>query len=501
MRARVVVAVLVVAACGGSSGPGQQAAAPPSAVEPPPAVAEAPAAPAPESDEISVTSKSPEAIEHFRKGRELIENQRVSEGVEHLKKAVELDPGFAQAIAYLGGYTPGNERFALVDRAAEMTKGLPEPERLFVEAQRATVHGDRGKAQDLLRQLVAAKPKDWRVQLQVAQRALADESWTEAVTASQKVLEVAPTNPLPYNLIAYAEAYQGRWEEAIAAARKQVELLPDEPNPHDTLGEILLAAGRLDEAQAAFEKAIAKSPAFHMALVGVAEIQMYKGDWKAGYATLKKARDAAPRPQDAAGVSITEMWALGGQGKLSEALKAGVAAEKATQEQGRPVVQAFVALNRALLLALSGKRADALKLVDTATAMATKTELAAPLQRNLTMLGEQVRLVAAWKARKPADAEKAYAALEAAARGQEMTTVDQSTLAWAQGLLAWTKGDAKAAVESMRKCSQLDYTCRFMAVQAQRAAGDKAGAAEALAALKRSPRRAIDYVYFWSAAR
>jgi len=494
----------VVGACGGSSASGPGVAAPAPAVEPAAAaVAAEPAAaaPAPESDEISITSKSPEAIEHFKRGRELVDNLRGAESAEHFKKALELDPDFAQAMAYLSSVTPGNEGFALADRAAAMAKDLPEPERFYIEAQQTAAQGDIRKTTELLRKVAAAKPKDWRTQLQLAQNAFIEENWAELVSASQKVLEVSPKNPQPYNNIAYGQAYQGHWDEAIAAAQKQVELLPDEPNPYDTLGEILLAAGRLDDAQAAFEKAVAKSPKFQLALVGVAEAQMYKAEWKAAYATLKRAHDAAPRPEDAFGVGATEMWALAGQGKLAQALKVGEAVDRAAEAQKRDVPHVFSALNRGLLLAISGKTADALKLVDTGYARAKKLELAAPLRRNVTLIGEQARLVAATKAKKPADAEKAYAALEAAAKTQVLSRGDQSLLDWAQGMLAWSKGDAKAAVESMKKCSQLDYTCRFMMVSAQRAAGDRAGAGETLTQLKASPRRANDYVYFWSAAK
>jgi tetratricopeptide (TPR) repeat protein len=506
MKVRLVVAALVVTACGGSSGKGKEAAAPaaavPAAAAPAAEPAPAPApAPAPESEDITITSKSPEAIEHFKKGRELVDNLRSAESVEHFKKALELDPDFALAAAYLGGATPGNEGFALVDRSVGLAREVPDPERRFIEAQKALNDGDTRKASELLRQVVAAKPKDWRAQLLLAQLDFGEERWDDVVTAARKALEVSPSNPQPYNLIAYAGAYSGRWEDAIAAAEKQVELLPDEPNPLDTLGEVLLAAGRLDAAQAAFEKAVEKAPSFHLALVGVAETQMYKADWKAGYATLKRAREAAPRPEDKIGVDVTEAWALAGQGKLADAMKLGAAAEKLAESEGRPVPHTFAALNRGLLLAMAGKPADALKLVDVAYARAAKAELAAPIMRAVTILGEQVRLLAAWKAKKPAAADKAYAALEVAVRQRELTRADRSLLDWAQGVVAWTRGDAGGAFEAMKRCSQLDYTCRFMAVQTQRASGDRAGAKTSLDALKSSPRRANDYVYFWSGAR
>jgi hypothetical protein len=116
--------------------------------------------------------------------------------------------------------------------------------------------------------------------------------------------------------------------------------------------------------------------------------------------------------------------------------------------------------------------------------------------RNLMLVGEQARLIAVWKAKKPADVEKAYATLEAEVNKAPVSRLDQSLLDWGQGVVAWSKGDAKSAVESMKKCSQFDNVCRFMLVSAQRAAGEKSAAADTLAKLKASPRRDDAYVFF-----
>jgi len=506
MKARYLFAACVVASCS-KGGPANQTAAPapkqevataPPGEEKPSA---APAAKPPEGDEMSITSKSPEAVDHFKKGRELFDNLRNAESAEHFKKATELDPEFALAVAYLGAVTPGKEAYALTDRAVELAKDLPEPERTVIEARQALLQNDVQKARTLLRRVADAKPKDWRVQLTLGQLAFGDENWDEAVSASQKALAASPKNAQAYNNIAYGNAWQARYDDAVAAAQKQIELLPGEPNPQDTLGEILLAAGRLKEALAAFENAAATTPTFTVALVGAAETRMYMGEWKEGYATLRKAHDVALRPEDKFAIGYTEMWAMAGQGKTAAALKLGESIEKAAQEQGREVAYAFAPLNRGLLIAYSGKRANALKLIDTGYTRAKTANLPAPVMRNLMLVGEQARLIAAWRAKKPADAEKAYATLEAEVNKAPVSRPDQSLLDWGQGMVAWSKGDAKAAVESMKKCSQFDNVCRFMLVSAQRAAGDKAGAADTLAKLKASPRRDDAYVFFWSAAK
>ena len=51
---------------------------------------------------IPITSTSADAIVQFEKGRELFENLRQGEALEHLRKAILLDTNFAQAHATRG---------------------------------------------------------------------------------------------------------------------------------------------------------------------------------------------------------------------------------------------------------------------------------------------------------------------------------------------------------------------------------------------------------------
>ena len=56
--------------------------------------------------EVSVTSKSPQAVEAFKAGRELAENLRITEADTQFRKAIGLDADFALAHAYLGAAIP-----------------------------------------------------------------------------------------------------------------------------------------------------------------------------------------------------------------------------------------------------------------------------------------------------------------------------------------------------------------------------------------------------------
>src|SRR6476661_1988040 len=55
---------------------------------------------------ITATSKSPEALEHFRKGEALLDNLRTTEAAEEFNQALKLDPDFVLGHVYHGLTTP-----------------------------------------------------------------------------------------------------------------------------------------------------------------------------------------------------------------------------------------------------------------------------------------------------------------------------------------------------------------------------------------------------------
>src|SRR5512146_345707 len=127
-----LAAALLAASCGKKSN--DTAAPEPAAktAKPEPGKAAGSAAAAPAAT-VPVTSKSPDAIKVFEQGRDLTDAERGPEAVELFQKAIELDPDFAQAHAYLGLVTQGPPGLAELDKAKTLAAKLPEAERLVIE--------------------------------------------------------------------------------------------------------------------------------------------------------------------------------------------------------------------------------------------------------------------------------------------------------------------------------------------------------------------------------
>src|ERR1043165_3947529 len=73
---------------------------------------------------LSITSKSPEAVKEYEAGQALMFAQRGEDAVPHFKKALELDPEFARAMAALGMMTPGAEGTDMLHKAGALAEKL-----------------------------------------------------------------------------------------------------------------------------------------------------------------------------------------------------------------------------------------------------------------------------------------------------------------------------------------------------------------------------------------
>lgn len=452
------------------------------------------AAPA-EVKEISVTSKSAEAIEVFKQGRDLMENIRPVEAAQQFQKAVALDADFALAHAYLGMATPGGEGLRHLEHASDLAQKLPEAERTFIAMTLAERRGDEQQARALLQKLLGSAPGDWRVQIAHGGQLSDERKWDESIAALKKAIELNPNAGSAYNTMGYAYLATGQHEQAIAAFRKYASINMKEPNPQDSLAEALMAAGRFAEAETAFRKAVEISPQFHIAWAGVAQAKFLRGDWVGGREALLQARKAASRPLDQLEVDGMLAWSHAAEGNLAEALKVIDKIEKEAAVKKVDVIQAFTPLERAALLNEMGKHEEALELVSTALDGAAKYGLPGGAMNDLRRTALVVRIQAESKLGRATEAKSTLALLEAEVKKAPANADLKSMAHFARGAEALAHGDARAAVQHFAQCDEQDYYCRMQLVTTQDKAGDKAGAESTRKELIQENRREPMYLY------
>lgn len=192
------------------------------------------------------TTANPEAYDAFLQGRYQW-NRFTTEGylaaVEHFRRALALDPEFAEAWAAL----------ADAHNLLAFTDALPQEE-AFEHARAAARHA------------LALDPE-----LAEAHNSLAfvllyhDWDPRSAVAEFERALELAPGYAMGHHWAAAAYGALGRFDEAIAAARRAAELDPVSLSVRADLGWYHLIAGQWQQALTQCNRALDLSPGYGFA--------------------------------------------------------------------------------------------------------------------------------------------------------------------------------------------------------------------------------------------
>jgi tetratricopeptide (TPR) repeat protein len=460
--------------------------------------APAPAEQTPTLKEVPITSKSPEAIEHFRKGRDLSDNLRQSEAASEFEQAVKLDPDFALALAYRGISTPGAAGLKDIEDAKAKSASASKPEQLMIDAALAGRRGELAKSTDAWTQLAAAVPDDWRVHMGRGSQLYASQKYSEAIDSLNKAVSLNPNAGPAYNMIGYAHLVQGQTEPAIEALTKYAAANPSEPNPHDSLGEALMAAGRFADAEAAFRKAAGMGTGFPIALEGVAYTKFFAADWAGGRQALAEARKAAQRPNERMDVDLLSATATLAEGRTAEGLKQLDAL--AASPDATPTDVAFTPVYRGSVLIEGGRYRDASAEATKAIERAKAADLPPVATTNLERWGLTIHVTAAGLSGDAAAAQKDVEALQRAASARPDNPQLQSAVHFAQGMEAAAKKDLKSARMHFDLCANSDAYCHWQATVVSQKANDRAGADASRARLTKIYARDPIYLFLRSVA-
>ena len=443
---------------------------------------------------ITATSSSPQAVEHLRKGEQLLDNVRTADAAKEFAQALKLDPHFVLAHAYHGLVTPGAEGLKEVEDSVAAAGNLPAAERALIEATSAVRHGDSVKANAAYARLTELVPNDWRAHYVRALGLVTTAQDAEAVRELEKAATLDPKAGPVQNLLGYEALQQGDVNRAITALQQYVRLMPTEPNAEDSLGEALLAVGRFPEAEAAFRKALSLSPQFWQAHEGIAYARLYSGDVAGGRDALGAARAAAPDADARFTVDLDRAAVAWSQRDYTGAL--GVLSSIENSDSDAALIAA-VPVYRAAVLNTAGRYKEALATSAAALAVADGGQLPSGVAASVR-LGALVARAAAEAGLQDIPAlTKTSAALDDGAKAAPEDPAAQSTMHHGRGLLALAKGDTATARREFDQCSKEDEVCKYHGVMAAEKAGDAAGAARARDALlklyRRDPLHLVNY--------
>lgn len=275
-----------------------------------------------ESPKIPVTTSSKAALAEFMKGRDLVDNLRLTDAIQYFQRGIEKDPSFALAHLYLAQTAPTAKTFwHHLGKASELAGRASEGERLWIAGIKAGAYADAVAQREAYEKLVKLYPKDERAQTLLGIHYFGQQDYAGAAAHLEKAIALEPHFAPAYNQLGYAYRFLEEYARAEATFKKYTELIPSDPNPYDSYGELLLKLGRYDEAIAQYRKALDVNPDFANSRMGIAAAQMYKGDHGAARAEIREASSRARTEGERRAAHFALSVTYADEGNHHEALK------------------------------------------------------------------------------------------------------------------------------------------------------------------------------------
>jgi serine/threonine protein kinase/tetratricopeptide (TPR) repeat protein len=223
------------------------------------------------------TTSSLEALKAFSLGVETRITAGDLDAIPFLKRAVELDPGFAAAHSRLGTAYGNTGRSAEASqhwaRAYELRDGVSELERLYIDSHYWGSLGNLPKQIDNLSNLYRPMGE-----------------FERALDEAQMAVELGPGHVLPHNNVIFTYLKLGRPDEAEAALRRANEMGLNHPIHNYARYQIAFLRGQGEEfTREQVEVTVAGTPMEGFARGSYVELKAQKGHLRAARDEMERA--------------------------------------------------------------------------------------------------------------------------------------------------------------------------------------------------------------------
>jgi DNA-binding winged helix-turn-helix (wHTH) protein/tetratricopeptide (TPR) repeat protein len=290
------------------------------------------------------TTPSIDALKSYSLGLETVASKSEEASIPYFKHAVELDPKFAMAYAYLGLMygTTGSSELATVNirKAYELVNRVSDNERFFISAY---YYGRAAGNQEKARQIC--------------------EEWAETY----------PGDPIPHGFLAgFIYPALANYDKAIEEARKGMEIGPDKGFFYVFLGVNSLYAGRLNGSEEALRRASERKLESVKLLLVQYDLAFLKDDREGMQQVVNTAQG---KPDSMDWIADREAFSSAYAGRLQEARVLSRQAMQLAQQQGDRERAAQFAIRSALWEAFFGNVREAKQGAATALGLASNREV------------------------------------------------------------------------------------------------------------------------------
>ncbi|MFH1735292.1 MAG: tetratricopeptide repeat protein, partial [bacterium] len=275
------------------------------------------------SDKIPLTTSSQEALDLFKKGRDLQERLQFQESRQYFEQAVDKAPDFAMAWLYLSFTEATNKGFfEKLDKAVALTDKVSDGEYLWIQGTEAGINGFPMQQRKLYKKLVELYPQDERAQNLLGIHYFGQQEWEKSVAYFTRATQINPNFSQPYNQLGYAHRFLEDYNGAEIAFKRYIDLIPNDPNPYDSYAELLMKMGRFDESISYYEKALDQNPNFVASQTGIALNLNLKGDFETARARLQELFESARNDAEKRNALFAVTTSYVFEGKMENALEA-----------------------------------------------------------------------------------------------------------------------------------------------------------------------------------
>ena len=214
-------------------------------------------------------SPAPEAYQQLLQARFLarrVDRDSLQKALEHVTKAVQLDPNYAAAYAERAGLTLSMGTMAWIDyknaveqarldleKAITINPNLSDPYRVRSLLQ-STAESNCPEAERTIRKALELSPGDADALGQSGWIAMCLGHSKEAADRLNQAIALDPLQPGRYLRLAQNLRDMGKFDEALRNIDRALEINPSMVWAHETKGEVYLAQNRLEESLAEMQK-------------------------------------------------------------------------------------------------------------------------------------------------------------------------------------------------------------------------------------------------------
>ena len=396
-----------------------------------------------------VTTNSIEAYKAYAEGSRLHERLQEREALGYFEKAVQLDPGFAMALAKLSVVHANLEDMDKAReysaRALEKAGNLPPAERYYIEGRHWSLDpAAADKAIAAYQKAVDEAPDHTSARNNLAQMLIEQRRYPEALAHLEELRRRGMTFPGTWMSLAEAYTATSQPDRGREALETYVREHPDRFAGYENLGLFELSQGRLEQALAAFDRAAALQPdqrtRIEFGRFVVAGMQDRWKDAEAAATALSRSDDPRERWTGGESLAIASLY----RGDVGEARRI---AEGGATHGGTTDERAGARLFRSRLELELGRYADGLAEADRAIADAGENKKPAAA-------GHALRAVCLAKMGRPTEAEKSAVEAESVFSAMPMSSTDATRLQL-RAEMALARGDHAEARRLLEKAAAL----------------------------------------------